>query len=159
VSGHCLDSGSMSGTQPRVNAATALRRVCGVAALLGLFAMHGLAVHGAMHAGHDADPMPAAVAATHDHSADHGADQVALPDTRDESPSGGSRERTPDHGLVGFAGLCLAILLAGMAAVVFLSRYIRLRRGRDPLAAQGWPARSRRDRDPPCLLALSIQRC
>jgi len=150
----------MSGTLPWVSAATALRRVCGVAALLGLFAMHGLAVHGAMHGGHSADPMPATVAvAGHGHSADHGADQVAMSDTRDDSPAGASQERTPDPDLVGFAGLCLAILLAGVAAVVFLSRFLRLSRWPAPVIAHGWPARSRRDRDPPCLLALSIQRC
>jgi len=145
----------MSGTLPRVSAATALRRVCGVAALLGLFAMHGLAVHGAMHTGHDADPMPAAVAAAHDHNAD----QPALRDAPDESPSGASQERTPDRGLVGFAGLCLAILLAGVAVAVFLSRFLRLPRWLTPVTAQGWPTRSRRDRDPPFLFALSIQRC
>ena len=145
---------------PWVTAATALRRVCGVAALLGLFAMHGLAVHGAMHAVHNAAPMPAAIAvAGHDHSAGRGADQVAMPDTRDDSRSGASGERTPDSGPVGFAGLCLAILLAGVAAVVFLGRFLRIRRRVAPAAARGWPARSRRDRDPPCLLALSIQRC
>ena len=148
----------MSGTLPRVHAATTLRRVCGVAALLGLFAMHGLAVHGAMHAGHGADPMPA-VAAVAGHSHDHGMGAAASADTRDGSRSGASEERGPGPELVGFAGLCLAILLAGAVAAVFLSRFVRLPRRPDPAAAAGWPSRSRRDRDPPCLFALSIQRC
>jgi len=146
----------MSVTLPSVSVATALRRVCGVAALLGLFAMHGVAVHGAMHAGHGADPMPAAVAVA-DHN--HGTGDAAMADTRDDSPSGASQERTPDPELLGFAGLCLAILLVVVVAVVFLSRLIRLRRRRDSTTARGWPSGSRRDRDPPCLFALSIQRC
>jgi Family of unknown function (DUF6153) len=146
----------MSGTLPRVHAATTLRRVCGVAALLGLFAMHGLAVHGAMHAGHGADPMPA-VAVFADHG--HGMGDIAQADTRDESRSSASQERGPSPELVSFAGLCLAILLAGAAAAIFRSRFIRLPRLPDLAAVQGWPSRSRRDRDPPCLFALSIQRC
>jgi hypothetical protein len=150
----------MSGTRPWVSVATALRRVCGVAALLGLFAMHGLAVHGAMHAGHGAEPMPAAVAVVGpDHNHVHGTGDAAMADTRDDWPSGASHERTPDPQLLGSAGLCLAILLVGVVAVVFLSRLIRLPRRPDPTTAQGWPSRSRRDRDPPCLFALSIQRC
>jgi hypothetical protein len=146
----------MSVTLPWVSIATALRRVCGVAALLAVFAMHGVAVHGAMHAGHSPDPMPAAVAVA-DHN--HGTGDAAMADTRDDAPSGTSQERTPDPDLLGLAGLCLAILLVVMVAVVFLSRFIRLRRRRDSTTAQGWPSRSRRDRDPPCLFALSIQRC
>jgi hypothetical protein len=150
----------MAGTLPRVSAATALRWVCGVAAVLGLFAMHGLDVHGAMHVGHDADLMPVAMAvAGHDHSADHGANQGDQPDPGDGSLSSASPERTPDHGMVGFAGPCLVILLAGLVTVVFLSRCVRLPRGLDPVSAPRWPARSLRDRDPPCLFALSIQRC
>ena len=146
----------MSVTVPWVSIAPALRRVCGVAALLAVFAMHGVAVHGAMHAGHSADPMPAAVAIA-DHN--HGTGDAAMADTRDDSPSGAAQERTPDSELLGFAGLCLAILLVFVVAVVLHSRFIRLRRRRDSMTARGWPSRSRRDRDPPCLFALSIQRC
>lgn len=146
----------MSGTLPRVTAATALARVCGVVALFGLFAMHGLAVHGALHTGHGGDPIPAAVAAT---GHDHGLELGAMSDTRAGSISGASEEGAPDRELMVFAGLCLAILLAGVAAIVVLSRIARLPRRDDPTAAHRWPARSRRDRAPPCLFALSIQRC
>lgn len=147
----------MSSTLPSVSGATTLRRVCAVAALLGLFAMHGVATHGAMHAGHSADQMPAAVAVA-DHN--HGTGDAAMADTRDDSPSGTAQEeRTPDSELLGFAGLCLAILLVIVFAVVFRSRLIRLRRRHDSTTAPGFPSRSRRDRDPPCLFALSIQRC
>jgi hypothetical protein len=118
--------------------------------------MHGLAVHGAMHAGHGADPMPAVTAfAGHD----HGMGDISQTNTRDDSPTGASQERGPSPELVSFAGLCLAILLAGAAVAFFLSRFIRVPRLPDLAAAQGWPSRSRRDRDPPCLFALSIQRC
>ena len=144
----------MSGAELWVNAATALRRACGVAALLGLFAMHGLTVHGAMHAGHGAEPTPSVIAV-----ADHGQDDVTMAGTRDDSASGASHERAPGSELMGFAGLCLAILLVGAVAAVLLSRPIRLPRRADPTTARGWPSRSRRDRDPPCLFALSIQRC
>jgi len=125
-----------------------------VVALLGLFAMHGLAVHGAAHPGHGDDPMPAVVAAA---GHDHGVGGMA--ETRDASISGVPEEGAPDHELSGFAGLCLAILLACVAAALLLNRISRLPRHDHPSTAQRWPARSRRDRGPPCLFALSIQRC
>lgn len=148
----------MSFTVPWVSIATALRRACGVAALLAVFAMHGVAVHGAMHAGHGADPRPAAVAVT-DHHHGLGTGDAAMADTRDDSPPGTSQEDTPGPELLGYAGLCLAILLVFAVALVLHSRFIRLRRRRDSMTTRGWPTRSRRDRDPPCLFALSIQRC
>ena len=144
----------MSVTVPWVSIATALRRVCGAAALLAVFAMHGLAVHGAMHAGHGADPMPAAVAV-----ADHHVDQGTGDATMADSPAGTSQEDTPGPELLGYAGLCLAILLVSVVTLVLRGRFIRLLRRPDSLTARGWPSRSRRDRDPPCLFALSIQRC
>ena len=94
-----------------MNAATALRRACGVqAALLGLFSMHGLAVHGAMHAGHGAEPTASVIA-----MADHVHDQDDL------SAFGTSQERAPSPELLGFAGIRLAILLVGAVAAVLLS--------------------------------------
>jgi hypothetical protein len=150
----------MSGIRPWAPAVTALRRVCGVAALLGLFAMHGLAVHGAMHAGHGAGPTSGVVAVGgHNHNADRGADDVVMPDTGAVAPFSASQKRTPDPDPLGFAGLCLAVLLAGLVMAVLLSRSIRLPGWSGPVAARGWPARARRDRGPPCLFALSIHRC
>jgi hypothetical protein len=147
----------MSGALPGVHAAAALRRVCGVAALLGLFAMHGSATHGPMHGGHDAEPVRAVVAVA---GHDHGPGNVAIAENGDGSPSGASEERAPDRQLLGLAGLCLAVLLAGVLAAIILGRLIRFSRRRDPdAAADGWASRARRDRDPPCLFALSIQRC
>jgi hypothetical protein len=116
--------------------------------------MHGLAVHGAVHPGHGADPMPAVVPAEgHDHGVG------AMAETRAASISDVPEEGSPDHELSGFAELCLAILLAGIAVALFLNRISRLLRRDHPATGQGWPARSRRDRGPPCLFALSIQRC
>jgi hypothetical protein len=148
----------MSATFPWVSIATALRRVCGAAALLAVFAMHGVAVHGAMHAGHGADPKPAAVAVgDHEH---HGMADAAMADSRDSpADTSPSLERTPGPELLGYAGLCLAIVLLVVVALVLHSRFIRLRRRRHSMTARGWPSRSRRDRDPPSLFALSIQRC
>jgi hypothetical protein len=148
----------MSVSVPLVSIATALRRVCGAAALLAVFAMHGLAVHGAMHAGHGADPMPTAVAVAGDHT-DHDPGAATMADSLGDSPAATSQEDSPGPELLGYAGLCLAILLASVVALALRGRFIRLRRRRDSLTVRGWPSRSRRDRDPPCLFALSIQRC
>ena len=95
--------------------ATALRRACGVAALLGLFAMHGLAVHGATHGGHGAEPTPSVLAV-----ADHGHDQddVTMADTRVDLAPDAAPERAPGPELMGFAGLCLAVLLVGAVAAL-----------------------------------------
>ena len=114
----------MSVTVPWVSIATALRRACGVAALLAVFAMHGVAVHGAMHAGHGADPRPAAVAVT-DHHHDLGTGDATMADSRADSPAGTSQEDSPGPELLGYAGLCLAILLVFMVALVLHSRFIR----------------------------------
>jgi len=110
-----------------------------------------------MHGGHEAQPMPAVVmVAGHD----HGSRAVAMAETGDRSGSSVSDEGAPDRQGLGLAGLCLAILLAGVAAAVFLGRLIRPSRARDSAVTAGsWPARGWRDRDPPCLFALSIQRC
>lgn len=136
--------------------ATALRRACGVAALLGLFAMHGLAVHGATHGGHGTEPTPSVIAV-----ADHGHDQddVTMADTRVAPAPDAAPERAPGPELMGFAGLCLAVLLVGAVAALLLRRPVRVPRRADSVPARGWPSRSRRDHDPPCLFALSIQRC
>ena len=148
----------MSGTQPWVSAAAALRTVCGVAALLGLFAMHGLAGHGTAHQG-DADSsmlMASAAGPTH-------ASMTITHHEGYESPTAGTRgdrDPDPDSGLLGLAGLCLAVLLIGAVVAVALGRGIPIKgdRGRT-WRTIGQPRRARRYRDPPCLFTLSIQRC
>jgi hypothetical protein len=147
----------MSGKPPWVNAATALRSVCGVAALLGLFAMHGLAGHGTAHQGH-ADSsmlMVSAAGPTHasmtTHHEGHEPPPAATP---------GDRDPDSDSGLLGLAGLCLAVLLIGAVVAVVLGRGIPIKGDRRrEWRAFGQSMRARRYRDPPCLFALSIQRC
>ncbi|MFC5175144.1 hypothetical protein [Nocardioides taihuensis] len=147
----------MSGTQPWINAATTLRSVCGAAALLGLFAMHGLAGHGTAHQGHADSSMPLGSAAgpayasmTTHHQA-HEAPAASTP---------GDRTPDPGSGLLGLAGMCLAVLLISVVLAVELGRGIPIKARRGPKSrAFGQPRRARRYRDPPCLFALSIQRC
>ena len=136
----------------RVLMSSALRTVFGVAALLGLFAMHGLAGHGtAHHAEQDIAPMVLVSAADHHSSATghHGGGES----------SGHPTGNQPDPGLA-LAGLCLAVLLTGVVLAVVLGRGFPVR-GVQGLRwrAGGRPGRSRRYRDPPCLVTLSIQRC
>lgn len=146
---------SMSGTRPLVHAVTALRTMCGVAALLGLFAMHGLAAHGTAHQRHTSEPVVVA-------SAEHGDASVTVHPASEESRvSSGAGDRAPDPGLLGLAGMCLAVLLIGVVVAVVLGRGIAVHgaHGRSSLRAGVRPSRARRERDPPCLFALSIQRC
>jgi len=130
--------------------AAALRGVFGVAALLGLFAMHGLAAHGTAHEGHAGEPMAVMTAVVH--SSGHS----MTPSGMTSSPA----HDGSDGGLLGVAGMCLAVLLVGAVLAVLLGRGAVLADLRDAtVRAVGWAPRSRRDRDPPCLFALSIQRC
>jgi hypothetical protein len=144
----------MAGTGISLNVLPALREVFGAAALIGLFAMHGLAAHGTSHQEHLGEPM-VLVAADHDGplmAPTHAGEELQVGDTPGVP--------TPDPGLLGLAGLCLAVLLAGLVVAVLLGRRVAAHGHRDRCPrGGGWPTRSRRDRDPPCLLALSIQRC
>jgi len=152
-----LDSWSMVGRQGFTGYAAALRRLLGVAALLGLFAMHGLASHGTAHAGHAAEPMGLTAATAPAHPG-HGTTTATQPET--SRMSSAPDDPAPDPGLLGLAGLCLAVLLIGVIVAVLLGRGVVLPRKLDAAQrAGGWSARARRDRDPPCLFALSIQRC
>jgi len=108
-------------------------------ALLGLFAMHGLSDHG-----------------TSEHLGMVGDEQVMAPAhatsvTADE-PAG--------HAEMGIGGLCLAVLVAAVLgfAVVRLRLMGFLRPGPPP-ADRRWSVGAGRDRDPPDLVHLSIQRC
>ncbi len=55
--------------------------------------------------------------------------------------------------------LCLAVLTVGLAAAVFVACRPSIVAAADRLAAVTTLARSARERDPPCLFALSVQRC
>ncbi|GAA4084224.1 DUF6153 family protein [Nocardioides kongjuensis] len=105
-----------------------------IAALAGLFAMHGLADHGAASA-----PLPAAALTHHD---------TAPPD------HGGST----GHDM---AGLCLALLVmaAGVAAGLLGVRRPLVAARNRPARWRLLVARAARFRDPPDLHRLSVQRC
>lgn len=134
-----------------------LRTLLGAAALVGLFAMHGLASHGAMHTGHSDQPLPVTMAVEHTHVAiEMSVGMAADAAATFTAPT----PTTPDGDGLGLAGLCLAVLLVGVFAAILLGRrtvHLQLRELAD--SVRGWPARARRERDPPCLVALSIQRC
>ncbi|MBM0123592.1 DUF6153 family protein [Pimelobacter simplex] len=105
-----------------------------IAALAGLFAMHGMADHGVASA-----PLPAAAASHHeDVPPDHGG--------------------TTGHDL---AELCLALLVmaAGLATGVVAVRRPLLAPREVPVRWRILVARAARFRDPPDLHRLSVQRC
>jgi hypothetical protein len=110
-----------------------------VVALAGLFAMHGLSPHGAAH------PSPDAMSLHASAETGHPAEPMPAPGDSD-----GDELLT----------LCLALLVAGLVALaVRRPSYPTPFRDfdlRDPVAA---PEAARRDRDPPDLHVLSIQRC
>ncbi len=133
-----------------------LQLLLGAFALLGLFAMHGLGDHGARHGVAD---QPVSVAAA--------ASPVAVGGTATRacgghcaSPEPGSSTGDSGHGVGPALMLCLAVLIAVAAAVVTMSPPLgwSIRRATAAATAVRAP-RSARDRDPPSLLVLSIQRC
>jgi hypothetical protein len=142
---------AMLATVPR----SGLWLLLGAFALLGLFAMHGLGGHGSQHgtpaSAHDGGHHDAAVGGLTHHHQESAASTVAVDD------SGCSQGNCAD-GLVLI--LCLAVLAAGVAAALYV---VLLRpavvAATRPLAALVTLARSARERDPPCLFDLSIQRC
>ncbi|UUW91158.1 DUF6153 family protein [Nocardioides sp. WV_118_6] len=130
-----------------------LRRVLvALAALAGLFAMHGMADHGVASATLPAATAAMATMAGHDAGSTGHHDGTG--DGTDDG-SGGGHSGT-------MAELCLALLVlaaAGLAAGL-------LSRGRPLLALRPAPtrwrvliARAARFRDPPDLFRLSVQRC
>jgi hypothetical protein len=126
--------------------------------LAGLFAMHGLGDHGAAHQGsHDA----AAVAVAAKVSMNHGTQ--ADPSATTKAHGAGSPLGVPaeDSPAVAMAGVCLAVLAGAMVGLLLL-RGLRAAvpsRLRSRLKFATEPFAALRDRDPPCLFDLSIQRC
>lgn len=133
-----------------------LSLLLGAFALLGLFAMHGLSSHGAEQ--HDRNPAASTLAPDHpDHAHPH-AEASASP-AADRAHTGCSEGHCGGmDGLV--LVLCLAVLAAGLAVALFvvLLRPAVVAAVR-PLAAAVTLPRVARDRDPPCLFDLSVQRC
>jgi hypothetical protein len=106
------------------------------AAMAGLFVMHGLSPHGTAH------PAPAPAGMSADSGIQHS----------DELPG--------DEGAADLLMLCLALLVAGL--VMFAGGRLAGRWPSDdrvPADHRSAPPASRRDRDPPDLRLLSIQRC
>ena len=115
-------------------------RLLGLAlTLAGVVAMHALGVHGAT-TGHD--PMPGmvhAAAPSHDR---HGA----------------ALERGSAVAMTSMAGMCVAVL-AGLGWSLLRSRRTTVVLAGPALRKAARAARPGRDRDPPCLTALSVHRC
>ncbi|WP_377326144.1 DUF6153 family protein [Pimelobacter simplex] len=123
-----------------------------LAALAGLFAMHGMADHGVASV---AVPVPAPLTATGAH---HDAPAGEHGGQHGDGHGGGG---TSGHGM---AELCLALLVlaaAGLAAGLLACGrpLLRLLLRRLPPRGQVVVARAARFRDPPDLLRLSVQRC
>lgn len=124
-----------------------------VAAFVGLFAMHGLGDHGTAHT-ETSGPMAAASM--------RGSDEHRPPvEPMSSHGEGHESHGAPSADSGGMAGLCLAVLVGSLLALAWL-------RARSPVRiVRRWPypivvnlrATELRDRDPPCLFQLSVQRC
>lgn len=137
-----------------------LSLVLGAFALLGLFAMHGLGGHGTNHAGAagHADAVPAhASAHASDHPPAHAACDGACASSQvlDSAPTGSG------EGITLLVALCLAVLSAAVAIAVLALTRTSVATGRAPDRAQPLREvlRGLRDRDPPNIYVLSVQRC
>lgn len=133
------------------------------AALLAIFAMHGLATH-ASAAGPAALPAPAAEETSATQAA-HGAHSSHAPVADDEVLTEAAAWSATSHGdghqAMQVLGLCLAVLATAAIALLRAARtppglvalLPRPRAGRTP------PAAARHDLGPPDLHSLSILRC
>lgn len=140
---------------------SAARLVVVVAALAGLFAMHGMSEHGVMH--HSSTPMPAMTAIAVE-SATAGS-TVAISamdaDLLRSAPEAATRSIGDADGDPGMAMmLCLAILI-GMAVFFMRHRSMRaISAVREAVSVASLRiARRTREPDPPDLISLCIQRC
>lgn len=133
------------------------------AALLAIFAMHGLATH-AGAAGPAALPEPAAQPTTANHEA-HGAPSSQVPPVGDdvlaEAAAWSATGHAGEHHAMQVLGLCLAVLATAAIALLGAARaqpglVALLPRATD---ARTPPAAARHDLGPPDLHSLSILRC
>jgi hypothetical protein len=138
------------------------------AALLAIFAMHGLATH-ASAAGPAVLPAPevGTTAATHTGHATHGAHTAHTAHSASigdevlaEAATWAPASHGDDHGAMQVLGLCLAVLAT---AAIALLRAARTRPGLVALLPRATGARTpsaaRHDLGPPDLHSLSILRC
>lgn len=135
------------------------RLVVLIGALFGLFAMHGLGDHGAApHEMHAAAMAPVIAAADPPHGAHAAhASHTGASDELPAKPSAAAPD-SPGSGMW-MAGLCLAVLVGALIGFL-LARPQRVAVFNRSNALAFVPARpsGRRDRDPPCLFALSVLR-
>lgn len=134
-----------------------------VSVMLGVFAMHGVAAHGTTHAtfggGHATFGGGSSVGEVNvgaSHGA-HGDRSTNLASRGSEAGEGHDGQDEHDPSLMGW---CLAVLavLIGVLGLHARGPMALLRSARGAGCALSPPA-GRRDRDPPCLHSLSIQRC
>ena len=131
--------------------------------LAGLFAMHGLAGHGA-HAGHEA-----MAAASSPDVMSHGPQSDAHSPTTDagvsatDQPTGQAqidRASLPGTGSGGLMALCLAVLTGAVLALLAARGPSSVAVAVQPVSrGQARHAFADRDRSPPSLAAFSVQRC
>lgn len=138
--------------------------VLGSFALLGLFAMHGLGGHGLHHGAVDGPDHDAATSISVAMSSAGHDDFLAAGDGCGACGSDAASDAQEDTG--GWLGgwtlaLCLGVLVAGVVALLYSGRALRPDVLRTMPAAQSVSLRysSARDRDPPRLFSLSVQRC
>jgi hypothetical protein len=143
-----LDSAEMPTSHPGLISARAWARlVLLVGVVFGVIAMHGLAGHGG---GSGSKSMAHAA-----YSTMTDASGMAQP----MSPTTTTRSSVPSM-TDGLAGLCVAVI--GTALGLVLLQIGRPRRSRPAFSTSrgaSVAASLGRDRDPPCLVRLSIQRC
>jgi hypothetical protein len=125
-----------------------------VGAFVGLFAMHGLAAHGTTHADTVADLSVATM---------HGTMRETHAASVQPSVIGqqGTVEGHGHDGGMSLLGLCLAVLAGALVGLLWVrsTRAAVVARRRALLDLASTPFAALRDRDPPCLFELSIQRC
>jgi hypothetical protein len=133
------------------------------AALLAIFAMHGLATH-AGAAGPAALPAPAAQGTATTHAA-HGAHTAQSPAVGDavlaEAAAWTATSRGGDHHVMEVLGLCAAVLATAAIALLRAARTRPVLIALLPRATgtRTPPAAARHDLGPPDLHSLSILRC
>jgi len=131
---------------------TVVRLLMLLVTLVGVFAMHGLSDHGA--SAHTAMAAPA-----DSMSMTHGGTDDQLAPMSSESVETAGQDPTGHSGL-GLAGLCLAILAAAVLGFTFLRRRVMTYLSSwSPRVGRPRPRSAGRDRDPPDLVRLCIQRC
>lgn len=132
--------------------------------LLGVFAMHGVAAHGTTHAtfggGHATFGGGMPVDEVHV-GASHGAhgDRSTTPASRGPEATGGQDGQDEhDPSLMGWCLAVLGAVLIGVLGLHARGPVAPFRSAREAGCTLS-PPTDRRDRDPPCLHSLSIQRC